>query len=175
MSLDWLTRAKSRPETASRVSVHSPWVRRATPQAGQATVEFAFSISIFVFLLFGFIGLAIVFFSWLSVANAAREGARYVIANPSKPDEDVKTYICSTTVILGGSSTNCNNIRQGGSPTLIMTIEPAQSARITNAQVSVRVKYQVPVPTLGATFINGSSITFLGPIWVESVSAMRIE
>lgn len=173
MSITLVPLAKRRVRAQKCDTPISNRAATAFSEAGQATVEFAFSITIFLMLLFGFLGLAIVFFSWLSVANAAREGARYVIANPTAADSQVKTYICSTTVILGGSSAGCNSLLSSGG--LKVTIEPTQSARISNSQISVKVEYQVPVPTLRASFIGGGGFTFLGPITVTSLSAMRIE
>jgi hypothetical protein len=44
---------------------------------GQAAVEFAMVILILVFITIGTIDFSRAFFSWASMANAAREGARY--------------------------------------------------------------------------------------------------
>ena len=44
---------------------------------GQAAVEFAMVLLIMVFMIIGTIDFARAFFSWGSMANAAREGARY--------------------------------------------------------------------------------------------------
>ncbi len=141
--------------------------------SGQATVEFALTVSIFIMLLFGFIGLAIVFFAWLTTVSAAREGARYVISNPSATDAQIKNAICSSSVMLGGSATTCNNLTNTN---LIITTEPAvASDRIPNAQISVKVQYRAQVPTLGVTWLNGGRMTFLGPIWVSSQAVMRID
>lgn len=140
--------------------------------SGQATVEFALTISIFIMLLFGFLGLAIVFFAWLTTVSAAREGARFVISNPSASDTQIKNAICSSSIMLGGNTTNCNNLTNAN---LIITTEPASADRIPNAQISVKVQYRAQVPTLGVTWINGSHMTFLGPIWVSSQAVMRID
>jgi|GEM_PF-939245 len=142
-------------------------------QQGQAMVEFAFVFSIFILLFFGFLGLAFVFFSWLTTASAAREGARYVISNPSASDTEINQYICSTSAGLGGGSTGCNSALSTGD--LQITTEPSAAGRIANAQVSVTVRYRVPVPTLTVPFLDGSRLTFLGPIWVSSVAVMRID
>ena len=47
------------------------------PNKGQAAVEFSMVILILVFIIIGTIDFSRAFFSWASMANAAREGARY--------------------------------------------------------------------------------------------------
>jgi len=147
--------------------------------SGQATVEFALTISIFIMLLFGFIGLAIVFFAWLTTVSAAREGARFVISNPSASNSQLQNAICSSSVMLSGSAETCNSknaYEMVDSDGLEITVEPSNPAdRIPNAQISVRVEFRAPVPTLGVTWLNGSRMTFLGPIWVSSQAVMRID
>ncbi len=142
-------------------------------------VEFAFAFSIFVLLFIGFLGLAMVFFSWLTTASAAREGARYVISNPSATNSQIKTYICSTSAALGGGASACNslttaNLRITTEPTC-NTASECSAVRVPNGVISVKVEYLSPVPTLAVTFINGSRLVFLGPIWVNSQAVMRMD
>ncbi len=135
-------------------------------------VEFAFTFSIFVMLFLGFLGMAIVFFGWLTTVSAAREGARYVLSDPSATDSEIKNAICSSSVMLGGSTAACNALTTSN---LIITIEPALAGRVPNAQISVRVQYRVQVPTLRVTWLGGDGMTILGPIWVSSQAVMRID
>lgn len=51
---------------------------------GQALVEFALVILIIVMVIIGTIDFARAFFTWASMANAAREGARYGIIHPRR-------------------------------------------------------------------------------------------
>jgi Flp pilus assembly protein TadG len=147
--------------------------RSKRAENGQAMVEFALTFAIFIMLFIGFIGLAIVFFAWLTTVSAAREGARYVIANPSASDSQIKSAICASSVMLGGNASNCNSLTTSD---LIITTEPSSAAnRIPNAQISVKVQYRAQVPTLGITWLDGSKMTFLGPIWVSSQAVMRID
>lgn len=142
-------------------------------QAGQAAVEFAMTFAIFVLGFFGIVGLAIVFFAWLTSVNGAREGARYIIARPTATDSEVTAQICRTTIGLGMSEANCNSNVSNG--TLSVLIEPGVSWCLPGTQMSVKVDYRVPVPTLRASFFNGGGITFLGPVTVTSTAVMRIE
>jgi len=155
--------------------------RRAAASAenAQAMVEFALTFSIFIMLFIGFLGFAVVFFAWLTTVSAAREGARFIIGNPTASYSQIQNAICSSSVMLGGSVAACKaknaneNIDSDG---LEITVEPTNVAeRVPNAQISVRVEFRAPVPTLGITWINGGSMTFLGPIWVSSQAVMRID
>ncbi len=146
---------------------------RRVHESGQTTVEFAITVTFFILGFFGVVGLAMVFFGWLTTTNAAREGTRYLIENPTAEDAAVKSYICKTTIAFGMSEASCNaNLAAG---TLYILIEPSVSSRVPTTPMSVQVRYQVPVPTLRASFFNGGGITFLGPITVTSMSVMRIE
>jgi len=51
---------------------------------GQAMVEFALVSVIIVFIIIGTVDFARAFFTWASMANAAREGARYGIIQPRR-------------------------------------------------------------------------------------------
>jgi Flp pilus assembly protein TadG len=55
------------------------------PQRGQALVEFAFVIPIFLVLFMGVVDLGTAVFSYNSLTNAAREGARLAIVNQDEP------------------------------------------------------------------------------------------
>lgn len=140
---------------------------------GQAMVEFALTFSIFILLFIGFVGMGVVLFSYVTTASAAREGARFVIANPQATDAQVRNYICSVNPGLGGTQNAC--LAYIANNELVITIEPAAAARVPQAQVSVTVRYRVPVPTLSIGFLDRTSFTFLGPIWVQGISIMRIE
>ena len=50
--------------------------RRKNGEKGQALVEFTLLVPIFLLLLFAIIDFGMGFYSWITVTNAAREGAR---------------------------------------------------------------------------------------------------
>ena len=142
-------------------------------QAGQAAVEFALTIPIFILLFVGFFGMAVTLFSFLTANEAARDGSHYVIADPTATNTEVNNYICQKNVGLGGSEANC--LTMLGSGNLTITVEPDVAHRVTDGQLSVTVAYRVPLPTLSVGFLDRSSFTFVGPIWVSGVSVMRFE
>jgi len=74
---------------------------------GQAAVEFALVILILVFITIGTIDFARAFFSWASMANAAREGARYGTVWPLRWDN---TYYPSPNNIEARTRAMLNTI-----------------------------------------------------------------
>ena len=146
---------------------------RFTHRRGQALVEFALILPVFIILFLGFFGAAVVLFSYVTASSAAREGARFLVANPQATDSQIQTHICATSIGLGGSTANCTSMITSGE--LVVLVEQALAGRVEKAQVSVTVRYHVPVPTLSVSFLDRTSFTFLGTIWVTGVSVMRIE
>ena len=59
--------------------------RRAGNERGQALVEFALVLPIFVLLLVAIFDLGRAVFAYNTLTNAAREGARMAIVNQYKP------------------------------------------------------------------------------------------
>src|SRR5262245_51647344 len=91
-----------RPARARRVRLHAPFRRSRLHAAdphrrlrlrallsgrrsrrGQSVVEFALILPVFVFLLLMAIDFGRLFFSYVQVTNAAREGAAYAAAAPT--------------------------------------------------------------------------------------------
>jgi Flp pilus assembly protein TadG len=158
-----------------------PSGKRGCGNHGQAVVEWALMLPIFIPLFVGFMGLAVILFGYVTASSGAREGAGYIIRDPQNViNSQVNQRICDTSAAgLGGSVTGCqNNISSG---TLVITVEPSctatpcTSGRGPNAQISVKVSYRVPIPTLSVSLLAGSSFTFLAPIWVTAQSTMRVD
>jgi Flp pilus assembly protein TadG len=146
------------------------------PERGATMVEFALVIGIFTLLLFGLVGMTVVFFGWLTVTSASRDGARFLVGDPTATDTEVRQFICSTTVMLGGSSAAC--LDRIADNTLDIDVEPTNTGstpKLPGTSVTVTVRFRVPVPTIRASFLGTGGLTFLGPIWVQSVSVMRVE
>lgn len=137
-------------------------------------------IPILLFLIFGFMLLALTLFSYVTTYAAAREGASYVVQDPvNRTDTLVKNQICTTSPGLGGTQTGCQNALSDGS--LVVTVDPScTSAPCSDGRgplhlMTITVKYRVPIPTLSLSLGSGLTATLLGPIWVQSRSIMAIE
>lgn len=82
-------------------------------QNGQAIVEFAFVVIFLLLVLFGIIDFARLFFAYATMANGAREGARFgIIAPPASaqpgtlecPDETISTRAHDMMVLIGAEA-----------------------------------------------------------------------
>ena len=88
--------------------------RRLRRQSAQSLTEFALILPVLMLILLGVVDFGRVFYYWTSIANAAREGARYAITHPTaitstcKADpSNVKYRVkqeAGTTVVLADSN-----------------------------------------------------------------------
>ena len=62
--------------------MHRP--RKQDAERGQALIEFALTVPIFLMLVFGIIDLARLIFAYTQVIDAARQGVRYGIVEVSR-------------------------------------------------------------------------------------------
>jgi len=65
----------------------------ANEQRGASLVEFALTLSLFLVVVFGTMELALTYFAWNRVSEAARDGARYLIVNA--PVGDLSGQSCA--------------------------------------------------------------------------------
>lgn len=142
---------------------------------GQSLVEFAFMFPIFLGVLVGLMAFSILFYSYVTLQLAVREGAGVIVrcpslncdtprlnnGNPIRTIEDVRTYIREKSFAL--------NIGQ-----MNILIEPSsQSQWVVGVQVSVSATYNVPLPQVAIPMQN--STLRLGTIQIYAQSVMTIE
>ena len=80
--------------------------RRRAPQRGQALAEFAIILVVLMLLLLGIVDLSRAVYIRSVVANAAREGARYAIVQPTTLSQDAIASATTSVVVdksLAGS------------------------------------------------------------------------
>jgi len=148
--------------------------QRKNGEKGQALVEFALLVPIFLILLFAIVDFGMGFHSWITVTNSAREGARVGAVHPP----------------LNVASSPCN-----GKASLEQCIEdrvretaglPDQDTKmfvyITNAQgqsgesVVVKVDYGYDLITPLAGLVQFVSGDVIGPtLNLSSTADMRLE
>lgn len=87
--------------------------KQAEEQGGQALVEFAFVVVFMLMVIFGIIDFARLFFGYATMANGAREGARYGIVhapdsavpgNPDCDDPDIVARAHEMMVLIGAEA-----------------------------------------------------------------------
>ncbi|MBM3127062.1 MAG: pilus assembly protein [Chloroflexi bacterium] len=152
-------------------------------ESGQSLIEFAFVFPIFLGVLIGLMLFAILFYSYVTLHLAVREGASAVVHCPSLNCDtprlnngnkltsiaDICTLVRQKTFTLWGSTgTGCAAV--GG---MTVLVEPPTAQWVTGAQVSVSAAYFVPLPTVTIP-VQGSAIRF-GTIQIQAQSVMTIE
>lgn len=126
---------------------------------GQSLVEFALIVPLFLLLVFAIVDFGMGFYSWITVTNAAREGARVGAVGADQ------ATIIQRVKDTSGSLNNSN---------LTVSVTNAQGNAGEEVGVSVQYKYTLitPVSSVMGKISGGS----LGPnINFTATSKMRLE
>ncbi len=124
-------------------------------ETGQSLVEFALILPLLILLLFGTIEFGRVFSSSLVLTNAAREGAR--LGAVGKTD----------TQIIQSVRDMCSPLVDGDA--LDVEVQPTEGVRVPGGEVTVTVRYSVPLvtPVLSGIAPN--------PFPLNAKATMRVE
>jgi Flp pilus assembly protein TadG len=129
-------------------------------EKGQALVEFALLIPIFLVLLFSIVDFGMGFYSWITVTNAAREGARLGAVQATQQQIEDRVYETSD---LPNEGTN-----------MTVTVSGAQGQ--PGESVVVQVDYNYDLITPLASLVAFISAETLGPtMTLSSTAEMRLE
>ncbi len=120
-------------------------------ERGQELVEFALTFPILFTLLMGILDMGRAVYYNSVLYNAAREGARYGVINPSD---------------AGGIDTAARNLAPGLDPSILTVASNQPDAK--TIQVTLTYTF-TPVTPLVATFFGASNVT------LSSQATMRVE
>ncbi len=128
-------------------------------ERGQAMVEFALIVPIFLLLVFAIVDFGMGFHAWITVTNAAREGAR--VGAVGADSATIQAKVTDTAASLDAAQ-------------LTSTVTNAQGAPGESVTVKVDYDYQLITPLSSIMgFVSGDTI---GPdIVFSSTAKMRIE
>jgi len=144
--------------------------------SGQSLVEFAFAFPIFLAVLIGLMAFGILFYSYVTLNLAVREGAGVIVRCPSlncdtprlnngnriTSVEDVKTFVKEKSFSLATGQIN-------------VLVEPTDRNQwVVGVQVSVSADYSVPLPTVNIPMLGNGTVR-LGTIQIRAQSVMTIE
>ena len=134
--------------------------RRKNGEKGQALVEFTLLLPIFLLLLFAIIDFGMGFYSWISVTNAAREGARLGVVLATEQQIEDRVYQAAD---LPNEATQ-----------MTVTVTNAQGQPGESVVVKVDYDYDLITPLAGiVSFVSGN---VLGPtLTFSSTAEMRLE
>jgi len=145
---------------------HRP--RRGTRRRGQALVEFALVIPLFLLLLVSIFDLGRAVFAWNTLSNAAREGARIAIVNQYKPSIVARAKQSTAIVELNDPSVTVDFYQVNADGTPDTSKQCALVAVGCLAVVSFEATYQPITPLIGnIVFKNGVTFTARSVLSVE--------
>ncbi len=148
--------------------------RRENGEKGQALAEFALLVPIFLMLMFAVVDFGMGFYSWITVTNSAREGARLGAVHPP-------LTVTSSPCFGKASLEQCIYERVLDSADLAdeatkmtVTITNAQGQPGESVVVKVDYEYDLITPLAGLVqFVSGDTI---GPtLNLSSTADMRLE
>jgi len=132
---------------------------RRKPAEGQELVEYALVLPLFLLLVLGLIEFAVLFFSYNTIANAAREGARYGIIY----DEDTAGIEDRVEALVLD--------RALGMDPGALSVQATRTGTIAVGTIRVEVTYQAPLLTGMLLEAFGGSPT----VPLRTVATMKIE
>jgi Flp pilus assembly protein TadG len=129
--------------------------RRSDRRRGQALVEFALVVPLFLLLVAGMIDFGMGLASSISVTNAAREGARLGIITPNSAAIETRARSIATGLDQTKITVTSSCSRPAGSTPSTCTFATAQSG--DSVVVRVDYGYKMIWPLAMGTTINMSS------------------
>ncbi len=144
---------------------------------GQALVEFALVIVLFLALLIGLVIFSLAFYTYITLDHMARAGVSYMMDNaltlaewneqhPDQPDKPLKDYI---KTLAGFLNTNEPYPMQ-------IQINPPPSQRMPGGYFEVKVSYYFDLLSLSlADPLSGKEITIMKPIRISAAAGSFFE
>lgn len=153
-----------------RISVRSD-------QRGQSLAEFALTMPLLLALLVGITLLAWIGFTYVSVASAARMGARHMVSYPIEPENPARFSDADAEIThIVTSSMPYLNWRQAE---ITILPQPPDSRLIAGPgplYISVQIDYPVDLPTIEVPYVlREGSFYLLPPVTLQATSRMRID
>jgi Flp pilus assembly protein TadG len=144
--------------------------RRLRKDRGQSLVEFALALPIFLILVMGIIDFSWGLKSWISITNAAREGARYGAEHCSSGDytnSDIEQRAIDTASGLAESNLTASVDTSSG---VSCDATPNSGESLV---VNVTYDYELITPLAGMLSIFGGGIP--SSVTLNTSADMRIE
>jgi Flp pilus assembly protein TadG len=142
--------------------------RRRGTKRGQALVEFALVLPIFILLLVAIFDLGRAVFAYNTLTNAAREGARMAIVNQYKPSIIARAKQQTAIVELNDPSVKVDFWQVNADGTPDTSTQCALVAVGCLAVVSFEATYQPITPLIGnIVFKNGVTFSATSSLSVE--------
>lgn len=146
--------------------------RPTADQGGQQMIEFTLTFIMLVVLLMALLLIGWTFFSYTSIASAAREGARHLMAHPTVPRDPVafQTSNEETTWVV------TNSIPMLDWRQATVNISPDLELRVPGGYVMVEIEYTVSLPRFEIPMIfRDETFVLGGPIEIQALSRRSLD
>lgn len=123
--------------------------RREKREKGQALVEFALSLPVVLIVLIGFVGMAYIFYSWVTLYHAANEGVSYAVRHPNAGEMEI--------------------IQNGIKPNMYALYD-ASNINVNKYpdRVTISIDYRIPLPTVRIPYVlTEGEVVLLQPLSVR--------
>ena len=140
-------------------------------EKGQALVEFTLMFPIFLAVFIGLMGVSLIFYSYITLQLAVREGTNAIVHDPQGQTIQSITNLVKAKTF----SFNPNAITVVIYPddTTVADTAP-QPGWTVDRPISIQATYTVPFPTVNMALPGGATLR-LGPIPISATSKMTIE
>jgi Flp pilus assembly protein TadG len=129
----------------------------ASGRDGQALIEFALIIPLMFLLAVNALNFAGFLFAWITVANAARDGAQYMVMSSASPGAPTAATLAQVTALVTNDVTSlmnrssvvvetCTNANNTMAPAGCTTLSDPESPLYTLATVDVTYTYKPFIP-----------------------------
>jgi Flp pilus assembly protein TadG len=146
--------------------VRPEFFRPRKKEKGQSLVEFALMLPILLAVIIGLTYICVLFFSYLTLQSAVREGAYTIITDgKNQTDATIQALVASKSFALS----NVTVVTTPSQPTTSGTAWSTPRIRIT-----VEAWFTVPFPTV-AIPLPGNATARVGPIRIYAKSNMTTE
>lgn len=124
-------------------------LRVSSREKGQALVEFALSLPVVLIVLIGFVGMAYIFYSWVTLYHATNEGISYAVRHPNASE---------TEIIQNGIRPN------------MYALYDASNIDVDKYpdRVTILIEYRIPLPTVRIPYVlTEGEVVLLQPLSVR--------
>jgi Flp pilus assembly protein TadG len=164
-----------------------PSILRGHKQKGQASVEFAFIFPIFLGVFIGLVFFSLLFYSYVTLQLAVRQGASLLVHNPQDTIYTIRRTVCTSgfafapaqmTVYVEPPDTYPTCSASSGCS--CATLNPSDAANgvysgwESGVSFAVTGYYTVPLPNVSIPTTSGS-VEILGPIQISAKSVVTFD
>ncbi len=160
--------------------MRQPLPRKPNRQKGQSTVEFALIFPVFLGAFIGLVFFSLLFYSYVTLQLAVREGASTLIHHPEYSIYQIRSEVCNSGFAFapGNMSVKVEPPDSAGTPAAscsnLNTSEGPYTGWQSGISVAVTGFYTIPLPSISIPFTN-SSIVYFSPIQIQAMSVMTFD